>query len=271
MSVFILQYMHTMSTQKQTKTNLVLQNMAPGAVLTSNWLTVHGVSNNLARRYVSSGWFERIGQGAYIRYGDDVDWQGGLYALQSQLGLKVHVGGLSSLRLKGMGHFLSLDADQSIQLFSGSAKPLPAWFRETDWGVQIQHRTASLFSNAENLQMSSVPHKSFEIEMSPPELAAFEMIHGIKDNSDFDHARTVFEGLSTLRPKESQELLQTCKSVRVKRLFLWMARDCGHPWFKYMDMEKVDLGSGKRVVYKGGKLDQEFLITVPRPEGVSDV
>lgn len=119
--------------------------------------------------------------------------------------------------------------------------------------------------------MSSVPHKSFEIEMSPPELAAFEMIHGIKDNSDFDHARTVFEGLSTLRPKESQELLQTCKSVRVKRLFLWMARDCGHPWFKYMDMEKVDLGSGKRVVYKGGKLDQEFLITVPRPEGVSDV
>ncbi len=263
--------MHIMSTQKQTKINLILQNMAPGVVSTSNWLTAHGVSNNLARRYVASGWLERLGQGAYIRYGDDVDWQGGLYALQSQLGLKIHIGGLSALRLKGMGHFLSLNADQVIQLFSDNATSLPMWFRETDWGVQIKHRPTSLFSNAVQFPMSSVPHKSFAIEISPPELAAFEMLYGINNNSDFDHTRTVFEGLGTLRPKQSQELLQDCRSVRVKRLFLWMARDCGHPWFKYIDAEKADLGSGKRVVYKEGKLDREFLITVPRPKGLADV
>lgn len=260
-----------MSTQKQSKINLILQSMVPGVVLTSKWLMAHGISNNLARRYVTSEWLERLGQGAYIRYGDDVDWQGGLYALQSQLGLNVHVGGLSALRLKGMGHFLSLNADLSIQLFSENTKPLPVWFRETDWGVQIQHRSISLFSDAGKLQLSSMQHKSFDVEISPPELAAFEMLHGIKSNSDFDHARTVFEGLGTLRPKESQKLLKDCRSVRVKRLFLWMARDCGHPWFKYVDTAKVDLGSGKRVVYKGGKLDREFLITVPRPKGLADV
>lgn len=260
-----------MSTQMHTKINLVLQIMVPGAVWTSNWLAAHGVSTSLTRRYVASGWLKRLGQGAYMRYGDDVDWQGGLYALQSQLGLKVHVGGLSALHLKGMGHFLSLDADQSIQLFSENAKPLPVWFRETDWGVQIKYRSTSLFSNEVRFPMSTAPHKSFDIEISPPELAAFEMLHGIKNNSDFDHARTVFEGLGTLRPKESQNLLQVCRSVRVKRLFLWMARDCGHPWFKYVDTEQADLGSGKRVIYKGGKLDREFLITVPRPEGLADV
>lgn len=260
-----------MSAQKQTKINLVLQNMIQGTVLTSIWLEKQGVSNSLTRRYVASGWLERLGQGAYIRYGDDVDWQGGLYALQSQLGLNVHVGGLSALHLKGMGHFLSLDAEQSIQLFSENTKQLPMWFRRTDWGVQIKHRSASLFNNTTRLSMSSFPHKGFDLEISSPELAAFEMLHDIKDNSDFDHVRTVFEGLGTLRPQESQELLLTCRSVRVKRLFLWMARDCGHPWFKYMDTGKADLGSGKRVVYKGGRLDREFLITVPRPEGVADV
>ncbi len=260
-----------MRAQKQTKINLVLQDMAHGTVLTSAWLIAHGVSNNLARRYVSSGWLERLGQGAYIRCGDHIDWQGALYTLQSQLQLKIHIAALSALRLKGMGHYLSLDADQSIQLFSETAKPLPAWFRETDWGVQIERRTASLFNNAGEFPMSSLPHKSFNLEISPPEQAAFEMLYCLKNNSDFDHARTVFEGLGTLRPKESQELLQDCRSVRVKRLFLWMAKDCGHPWIKYVDIGKVDLGSGKRVVYEGGELDRELLITVPRKKGFADV
>lgn len=271
MSVCFLAQTRIMSTQKQTKINLVLQNTVPGVVLTSKWLAAHGVSNNLARRYVSSQWLERLGQGAYIRYGDHVDWQGALYTLQSQLGLKVRVAGLSALRLKGMGHFLSLDTDQSVQLLSNTAKALPVWFRETDWGVQIKHRTASLFNNAGKLPLSSIPHKSFNIKISAPELAALEMLYCIKNNSDFDYARTVFEGLATLRPKELQELLQDCRSVRVKRLFLWMAKDCGHPWLKYVDIAKVDLGSGKRVVFKGGALDRELLITVPPVEGSASV
>jgi len=267
-SVFILSYMHTMSTQKQTKINLVLQNTVPGVVLTSKWLAAHGVSNNLARRYVASGWIGRLGQGAYMRCGDHVDWQGALYTLQSQLGLNVHVGGLSALRLKGMGHFLSLDAEQSIQLFSESVKRLPAWFRSADWGVQVKHHTASLFADEGKLPMSSIPHKSFNIKTAAPELAALEMLYCIKNNSDFDYAKTVFDGLTTLRPNEVQNLLQDCRSVRVKRLFLWMARECKHPWVKYVDVADVDLGSGKRVVFKGGTLDREFLITVP-PDGGS--
>lgn len=249
----------------------MLQDMVHGTVLTPAWLIAHGVSNNLARRYIASGWFERLGQGAYMRCGDHVDWQGALYTLQSQLRLKVHIAALSALRLKGMGHYLSLNADQSIQLFSETAKPLPTWFRKTDWGVKIENRTASLFNNAGEFPMSSLPHKSFNLVISPPEKAAFEMLYCLKNNSDFDHARTVFEGLGTLRPKEIQELLQDCRSVRVKRLFLWMAKDCGHPWIKYVDIDKVNLGSGKRVVYEGGELDRELLITVPRREGFADV
>jgi hypothetical protein len=50
-----------------------------------------------------------------------------------------------------------------------------------------------------------------------------------------------------------------------------MAKDCGHPWLKYVDAKKADLGSGKRVIYEGGELDKELLITVPHRQEESDV
>jgi hypothetical protein len=245
--------------------------MVPGTVLTSQWLLEQGVSNDLARRYVSSGWLERLAQGAYARSGDHVDWQGALYSLQTQLHLNVHVAGLSALRLKGFGHDASLQFDPSILLLSDRTRLLPAWFQKVDWEVAVEHHSISLFGSAENLSMSSVQHKSFEIIVSSPERAAFELLYCIKTNADFDYARTVFEGLGTLRPNEIQQLLFHCRSVRVKRLFLWMAKSCGHPWMKYVNTDHVHLGCGKRAIYEGGRLDQEFKITVPRTEGFADV
>jgi hypothetical protein len=34
---------------------------------------------------------------------------------------------------------------------------------------------------------------------------------------------------------------------------------------KQLDLAKVTLGSGKRVLVRGGRLDQKYLITVPAP------
>jgi hypothetical protein len=50
-----------------------------------------------------------------------------------------------------------------------------------------------------------------------------------------------------------------------------MAKTCGHPWLKYIDQQKVGLGSGKRVVYQGGMLDGDFQITVPKKGESADV
>jgi hypothetical protein len=263
--------MRIMSSHKISKVNQMLQNLVPGTVLTPAWLADQGVSKDLARRYVASGWLERVGRGAYMRTGDSVDWQGAVHTLQSQLGLTVHVAGLSALQLKGLGHYLSMGEQDSILLFSDGSERLPTWFTVKDWGVEIVHRCAHLFDSSGNLPWASVEHKGFRIRVSPPERAAFEMLYCIGDNAGFDHARTVFEGLSALRPQEVQKLLEACRSVRVKRLFLWMAKDCAHPWLKYIDPDLVDLGSGKRVVYEGGELDGELLITVPRREGEADV
>jgi hypothetical protein len=67
-----------------------------------------------------------------------------------------------------------------------------------------------------------------------------------------------------LRPRIVMELLKTCSHVRTKRLFLWFAERHSHGWFRKLDVDQVDLGSGKRAVVKKGALDSKYLITVPR-------
>jgi hypothetical protein len=74
----------------------------------------------------------------------------------------------------------------------------------------------------------------------------------------------LMEGLNNLPPKQVQMLLEKCESVKVKRLFLYMAEKAKHSWFNYLDTEKIDLGRGKRSVVKNGALVEKYGITVPK-------
>ena len=58
-------------------------------------------------------------------------------------------------------------------------------------------------------------------------------------------------------------LLSDCKSIKVKRLFFWFAERHRFTWLPQIDQTKVNLGKGKRMLVKGGKLDPKYLITVP--------
>ncbi len=61
-----------------------------------------------------------------------------------------------------------------------------------------------------------------------------------------------------------QSLLECCTSVKVKRLFMYMAESHQHPWVGKLDLSIVDFGQGKRVIVKAGLLDKKYNITVPR-------
>ena len=74
----------------------------------------------------------------------------------------------------------------------------------------------------------------------------------------------IMEGLNNLRPKQVQELLEACTSIKVKRLFLYMAEKARHDWFKYIDLEGIDLGNGKRSLVKEGVYISKYQITVPK-------
>jgi hypothetical protein len=70
--------------------------------------------------------------------------------------------------------------------------------------------------------------------------------------------------MTSLSPKKLNNLLSQCKNIKVKRLFLWLAENHNYAWFKKLEVEKLDLGSGKRVIAEDGKLDKKYLITVPK-------
>lgn len=72
------------------------------------------------------------------------------------------------------------------------------------------------------------------------------------------------EGLNNLRPASVQKLLEACNSIKVKRLFLYMADKANHDWVRYLNLDNVDLGSGKRSIVADGVYVAKYQITVPK-------
>lgn len=70
------------------------------------------------------------------------------------------------------------------------------------------------------------------------------------------------ESLTALRPPVVQRLLETCTSVKTKRLFMHSAERLGHRWLADVDLEAVDFGAGKRTIHAGGKLDTKYELVV---------
>ena len=103
----------------------------------------------------------------------------------------------------------------------------------------------------------------FELPISTPERAFMECLHLAPQYYDITDLYYVMEMLSILPPKNVQRLLEECRSVKVKRLFLFMAEKAHHAWFGALNLDKIDLGSGKRVIAKRGVYDKKYQITIP--------
>ncbi|NLE00593.1 MAG: hypothetical protein GX640_12040 [Fibrobacter sp.] len=96
------------------------------------------------------------------------------------------------------------------------------------------------------------------------ERAILEVLADIPDNQTLDESFKIMESLNTLNPVILQILLETCNSIKVKRLFLLLAEKANHQWLQRLKLEKIDLGSGNRVLYKNGTLNKKYKVTVPR-------
>jgi hypothetical protein len=260
-----------MGSQSVRKINKLLLNWPTGTVTTRVRLNALGIYRQLATKYVQHGWIERLGTGAFIRSGDSVNWQGGLYALQTELDMTVHVAARTALELKGLSHFVPLGRHKKVVLVSDQPEQLPTWFRNHPWEASLEHRCLSLFEHLPDDAATNLDCGGFQVVMSCAERAIMEQIRLANTNDHIKQVYQLMEGLGTLRPKVVQELLEVCRSTKVKRLFLWSAETVGHAWFGRLDLSRIDLGKGKRQIYKGGQLDQKYQITVPSPEVLPNV
>jgi hypothetical protein len=250
-----------MSISSATKINHLLQAWPTGTVGLSAWLEENDVFPPLQQYYRKSGWLDAVGEGAFKRAGDAVDWLGGLYAIQTQDHLDIHAGAQTALGMQGQAHYLELNA-KVAQLFAPLKTNLPAWFRKHDRNIRPElHRTDFLPSN---LGLVDVEHKLFVVKVSGAARAIMECLYLAPEHFELVEAFQIMEGQATLRPATAQSLLEQCKSIKVKRLFLFMAEKAGHAWFKHLDLSKIELGRGKRSLAAGGVYVPKYQITVPK-------
>ena len=52
--------------------------------------------------------------------------------------------------------------------------------------------------------------------------------------------------------------------MKIKRLFLYLTDKAGHEWVSYINLDKVDLGSGKRAIVNHDVYASKYQITVPK-------
>lgn len=201
-----------------------------------------------------------VGNGAFIRTGEQANYEGAIYALQIQGDSSIHPGGRTALSLLGKAHYLEL-ATKRIILFGGTKEKLPAWFKKYDWGCNIEYHETSFLPP--DLGLIEIETKNFSIKISNAIRAMLECLYLVPQKQELIECFELMEGLNNLPPRQVQKLLENCNSIKVNRLFLYMAEKAGHSWFSYLDLNKINLGTGKRSIVKKGVYNDKYKITIP--------
>ena len=138
---------------------------------------------------------------------------------------------------------------------------IPIWLKNNKWGAVFHFKNSSLFPS--DLGLMKYNKSKFRFILSSRERAIMEVISHLDLIDSFEILERYFEGLLSLRGVLVQKLLENCSSIKVKRFFLYMADKLKLPVMKSLNTRWVQLGHGKRVISKKGKLDKKYNITVP--------
>ena len=275
-----------MDGQNQQRLKNLLQALPEGFVVTTAWLEEHGVTRQLASNYVASGWLERVIQGLYRRplpgmAHQTPDWRAAVLSAQRLMHHNFHIGGMTALDLQGHIHYLRLGGPRTVYLYGDD---VPNWLLKLPLEASVVRRQASLFkdprlgvadlsTNTWDGGEVTLVMRRWQITMSTPERGVLEIINEAPRDESFHNIDVLFESLVNLRPKLLTELLETCFSIKAKRLFMIYADKHNHAWRKHLDLTKVNFGMGDRALTKGGKLHPRYRITVPAelmPQGPAD-
>lgn len=249
----------------------LLEELIPeGVIVTRKWLKQEtGLSHHAIDNLVKSEQLKLLWKGLYTRGIIYPNWQGVVYTLQQIVKTDFIIGGLFALELKGFSHYIPHSKSVTVHLY-GNDK-LPVWTKEiVKNDLFVKHTRTSLFAEmdkpvSEKYTATIRWKDNMEaLKISTPERACLEMLDQVPDSISFEHADQLVQGMTTLSPGALQQLLEMCTNIKVKRLFLWFAKRHNYIWFTKLNLEKIDLGSGKRVIEKGGGLDKDYLITVPK-------
>ena len=136
---------------------------------------------------------------------------------------------------------------------------LPQWFQNYFAG-RFSVCSSLFLSEADGIEREK--EGAFAFNVSSLERAILELVEEVPRRTMANEVYQILELMDALRPELLQRLLVSCRSVKVKRLFLLLAEDIGHWWFEKLDLGAIGLGSGCRVVEKGGVFNAKYNLIV---------
>jgi hypothetical protein len=275
-----------MAGQNHQKINQLERELAEGLLVDTGWFSARGYSRQLLNHYVATGWLEQPARGVYRRQRGTIKWQQAIISLQTLLDCPLLIGGRTALELQGYAHYLRQSADE-VHLYG--PYPPPNWLHKLPIDARFRyHNDRRLFRPAQNEPQTRGRGAAgasqtrgaaewdkanailqpwgqwdWSIRLSTPERALLELLDELPSREGFESVDKLMEGLANLSPRRLQTLLAACTNVKVKRLFFFFADRHHHAWTKHLKRDAIDLGTGKRMLVKGGKLDPTYQITVP--------
>lgn len=272
--------MSVMSGQNDPKLKKLLSEVPNGFLIDSHWMRERQIARQSVHDYIRRGWIEQEMPGLYRRpftsqeNNDAVHgWKIPLLSAQWLMNYDVHLGGSSALTQLGHTHYLSLGEQRTVFLYGHD---LPTWLFRINVNATLEQRSLKLFdqpttginhldfSPTDGNPKTSRPPWEWPIKASSAERALLEALDELPRLESFHNIDMIFQGLTSLRPRSLQALLEACTSIKVKRLFFVYADRHQHAWFKHIDKSGIDLGTGDRSLVKGGKLHPVYRITIPQ-------
>lgn len=243
-----------------------------GVTVMRQWLLEKGYSRHSIDNLVKSQQLHVAEKGVYVRGHGNITWAAVVYSLQCIGKTDLVIGGLTALEMQGLGHYLSLSDKKTIHLF-GTNK-LPNWVNKVlpdvcFTGHSLSELTGANVTNKERTLLHKYTcqwiwrEEIGALTLSTPERAFLEVLADVPQKISFEHADQLMQGLTNLSPRSLQQLLEHCATVKVRRLFFWLADRYRYPWLEKINRHTIDMGKGKRLLVKGGKLDHTYQITVP--------
>lgn len=235
----------------------------------------HAVDNLL-----KSGQLRPLGRGVYARPGTHLNWMGAMASLQSLFGSDLTVGGLTALQLQGHAHYLPLSSTIAVHLYGRDL--VPKWLQDALPDVRIYRHAAlpgltgtglstrlydSWSHQLVEADSGGAPPRAWPFVLSSVERALLEVLDDVPGSVSFEHAAQLLQGMTNLSPRRLEALLRACTSVKLRRLFYWLAERQNHSWFRRLPppeaLDGLGLGRGNRKLASKGKLDAKYRITVP--------
>lgn len=248
-----------MNIETKSKINSLLMNIHPGGLLFSESLKKQGYSDQLMKQYRTSGWLTSLSKGVMYRSGDSLSALAALASCQEQTGKQYRVAAHSALELSGYYHFVPMGKPQ---LMVASKEPkAPQWTKSDLFDMTFEFFTTSAFGT---VQEQGVKQNNYIVKASIPELAFMECILLAPSRYNYMDLYYIMEQLTALRPAKVQQLLETTNNLTVKRMFLYMAEKANYPWFQAIDFNRINLGTSKIQLCKGGVYVSKYKIIIPR-------